>query len=376
MTDVNRRLRLSKASLGGAELEAVQRPLQNCFLGMGAEVEAFEQELAAYLGRPVVCVVNGTAALQLALEACGISRGDEVLVPSLTYVASFQAISATGATPVACDIDEQFCTLDVNDAERRITHLTRAIMPVHYAGATGTLAQVYKLAQDQGLRVVEDASHAFGSMYSNVPVGGRGDIACFSFDGIKNITCGEGGCVVSNDADVLARVRDARLLGVENDTSARFSGERSWDFDVHSQGWRYHMSDIMAAIGRAQLDRRRQMADRRQGLARRYQTCLRDQQRVIAVLGDLNSVVPHIFPVRITNLRDRDGLRRKLLEQGIETGVHYRPNHTLTYFARAAMPPLPVTDRIYRELLTLPLHPGLVDEDIDYVCDRLLANLA
>jgi dTDP-4-amino-4,6-dideoxygalactose transaminase len=375
MTDVNRRLRLSKASLGAAELQAVQRPLQNGFLGMGAEVAAFEQELAVYLGRPVVCVVNGTAALQLALEACGIGRGDEVIVPSLTYVACFQAIAATGATPVACDVEEQTCTLDVKDAERRITPLTRAIMPVHYAGAIGTLAEVYELANRHGLRVVEDASHAFGSMYGNAPVGGRGDIACFSFDGIKNITSGEGGCIVASDADVLSRARDARLLGVENDTSSRFSGKRSWDFDVRAQGWRYHMSDIMAAIGRAQLAHRQSMADRRQALARRYQNCLRDQGRVIAVLGDLNGVVPHIFPVRIPGLRDRDGLRRSLLEQGIETGVHYRPNHTLTYFARAGMPPLPVTDRIYPELLTLPLHPGLVDEDVDWVCDRLLTSV-
>jgi dTDP-4-amino-4,6-dideoxygalactose transaminase len=371
-----RRVRLSQASLGSAELEAVQRPLDNAFLGMGAEVKAFEEELADYLGRPVVCVANGTAALQLALQACGIGRGDEVLVPSLTYVACFQAITATGATPIACDIYEDSCTLDAADAARRLTARTRAVIPVHYAGAVGGIDEVYNLARDRRLRVVEDAAHAFGSMHRGAPVGGSGDVACFSFDGIKNITCGEGGCVVSNDLTILARVRDARLLGVANDTEARFSGQRSWDFDVREQGWRYHMSDIMAAIGRAQLIRRRQLAGRRQVLARHYQKRLRSQQRVTAVLGDVDNVVPHIFPVRITDLADRDGLRDKLLARGIETGVHYRPNHTLTYFMCPGMPPLPVTDRVYPELLTLPLHPGLSDDDIDHVCDQLFLALA
>ncbi len=369
-------IRLSKPDLTAAESSALQRPLEDAFLGMGAEVRAFEQELAAYLGRPVACVVNGTAALQLAVQACGISRGDEVLVPSLTYVACFQAIAATGATPVACDIREESCTLDVADAERRMTRRTRAVMPVHYAGAVGTLAEVYDFAGRHGLRVVEDAAHAFGSTYKERPVGGSGDIACFSFDAIKNITSGEGGCVVTEDSTVLSRVRDARLLGVENDTAARFAKQRSWSFDVSAQGWRYHMSDLMASIGRAQLVRRVQLAERRQALARRYHERLGGQQRITAVLGNLDGVVPHIFPVRIADMADRDGLRRNLLAYGIETGVHYRPNHTLTYFSRPGTLPLPVTERVYPELLTLPLHPGLVDEDVDYVCHHLLAALA
>lgn len=342
---------------------------------MGSEVEAFEDELASYLGRPVACVVNGTAALQLALQACGIGRGDEVLVPSLTYVASFQAIAATGALPVACDIREETCTLDIADAERRMTSQTRAVMPVHYAGAVGGLDGVYSFAGRRGLRVVEDAAHAFGSTHDSVPVGGSGDIACFSFDAIKNITSGEGGCIVTDDAAVLSRVRDARLLGVENDTSARFAGQRSWDFDVREQGWRYHMSDIMAAIGRVQLSRRAELAACRQELARSYLERLRGQQRVIPVLDEIDGVVPHIFPVRIADMTDRNGLRRTMREYGIETGLHYRPNHTLSYFARPGAAPLPVTERVYAELLTLPLHPDLTNEDVDYVCRHLLAAL-
>ncbi len=375
MTEPSRKIRLSKAQLGEAELEAVQRPLKNAFLGMGAEVKAFEDELAAFFGRPAVCVVNGTAALHLALQACGIGSGDEVLVPSLTYLACFQAISATGAIPVPCDIREESCTLDPFDAARRISSRTRAVMPVHYAGAVGTLDEVYKLARGHGLRVIEDAAHAFGSLNHDRLVGSVGDVACFSFDGIKNITSGEGGCIVSDDAVVLQRARDGRLLGVENDTTARFAGQRSWDFDVRGQGWRYHMSDIMAAIGRTQLSRRKELADRRQQLARRYQDCLRRQQRVAPILSDLEGIVPHIYPVRILGLNDRDSLRRRLLETGIETGVHYRPNHTLELYGRDSAAPLPVTDRVYPELLTLPLHPDVSEADVDYVCERLAAEL-
>lgn len=374
-TEPGRRIRLSKAQLGEAELDAVQRPLRNAFLGMGPEVKAFEDELAAVFGRPVVCVVNGTAALHLALQACGIGAGDEVLVPSLTYVASFQAVSATGAVPVACDIREDSCTLDPADAARRITARTRAIMPVHYAGAVGTLDAIYELAGAHGLRVVEDAAHAFGSTHRGRPVGGFGDVACFSFDGIKNITAGEGGCIVSDDSAVLQHARDGRLLGVENDTATRFSGQRSWDFDVRAQGWRYHMSDIMAAIGRAQLARRAELAAQRQRLAQRYQERLARQQRVAPVLTDLDGVVPHIYPVRILGLSDRDGLRKRLLAAGVETGVHYRPNHTLALFARDGAPPLPATDRVYPELLTLPLHPDVSEQDVDFVCERLAAEL-
>ena len=168
---------------------------------MGEEVQAFERELTGFFGRQAVCVTNGTAALHLAVQGCGVGMGDEVLVPSLTYVACFQAISATGAVPVACDVDPQSFCLDWRDAEQRITAKTKAIMPVHYAGGVGDLDSIYALAQKAELRVIEDAAHAFGSSYQKRKVGSFGDIACFSFDGIKNITSGEGGCIVTDDQE-------------------------------------------------------------------------------------------------------------------------------------------------------------------------------
>ena len=342
---------------------------------MGADVQRFESELEAYLGRPVACVVNGTAALHLATQACGLKAGDEVVVQSLTYVSSFQAISATGAKPVACEVTPDSLTIDLRDAGRRLTSRTKAIMPVHYSGGMGELDDVYAFANDHKLRVIEDAAHAFGGAYKSRRVGSFGDIACFSFDGIKNITCGEGGAVVSDDAAVLQRVRDARLLGVERDTENRYEGKRSWEFDVTAQGFRYHMSNIMAAIGSVQLTRLPELGARRQRLALRYDQLLQDRPRIDRVRNDYTVVVPHIYTIRVRGLANRDDLRAQLLEYGIETGVHYQPNHLLSFFRDPQAAPLPITEALFSELLTLPLHPDLTDDDVDYICDRLLAAI-
>lgn len=361
-------IRLSKSCLSVAEKKAVMAVLDKEFLGMGAEVRQFEEALTEFFGRPAVCVVNGTAAVHLAVQACGIGQGDEVLVPSLTYVASFQAISATGAKPVACDIDPETLILDWKDAEKRLTSKTKAIMPVHYSGGAGDLDGIYGFAEKHGLRVIEDAAHAFGTTHDGKKIGGFGDIACFSFDGIKNITSGEGGCIVSDDDEVLGKVRDARLLGVEKDTERRYSGQRSWEFDVTTQGWRYHMSNIMAAIGIEQLRRFPEMAAIRQRLARHYDKLLAGEDRIRTLARDYGSVVPHIFPVLIEGLRDRRVLQERLLDRGIQTGIHYQPNHMLSLYRDPDALPLPVTEAIFPKLLTLPLHPGLSERDLDFIC--------
>ena len=364
-------IRLSKSCLSTAEKHAVMGVLDREFLGMGAEVQNFEQALSDFFGRPAVCVANGTAALQLAVQAAGVGLGDEVLVPSLTYVASFQAISATGAKPIACDVRPDSLSLDWRDAEQRLTKRTKAIMPVHYSGGVRDLFEINSFAVKHGLRVIEDAAHAFGTIFQGQRVGSFGDIACFSFDGIKNITSGEGGCVVTEDVGVLARVRDARLLGVEKDTEKRFSGQRSWDFDVTAQGWRYHMSNIMAAIGLEQLKRFPEMACVRQGLAQHYDQLLHEHPRISLMHHDYNTVVPHIYVVRIQGLTDRRALQESLLTQGIQTGIHYQPNHQLSFFSDPAAAPLPVTDLVYPEMLTLPLHADLTKQDVYYVCNEL-----
>jgi len=365
------RIRLSKSCIGEAEQRAVMEVLESQRLGMGQRVQQFEDQLSQYFGRPTVCVVNGTAALHLALQAAGICKDDEVLIQSLTYVASFQAISATGANPIACDVNLETLAIDCEDAERKISERTRAIMPVHYGGRPGNLDKIYKLAQKYNLRIVEDAAHAFGSLYKKRLIGSIGDIACFSFDGIKNITSGEGGCIVTNDKKILDTARDARLLGVSNDSKNRYEGKRSWDFNVAAQGWRYHMSDIMAAIGSIQLERSAELFSKRKELAKHYLKRFLGSKDIKVVIDNFDEIVPHIFPVRILKVNHRDKLREHLLEQDIETGVHYKPNHMLDLYLKSNIF-LPKTDLLYQELLTLPLHPDLTIDDINRVADALI----
>lgn len=370
---MGRSIRLSKSVIGEEEKKAVMGVLDKEYLGMGQEVQQFENALSVFFGCPSVCVNTGTSALHLALQAIGVGPGDEVLVQSVTYVASFQAISATGAKPVPCDVDPETVTLDPDDARKRINARTKAIMPVHYASGVGRLDEIYDLANEYGLRVIEDAAHAFGCFHKGKKVGSFGDISCFSFDGIKNITSGEGGAVVTDDEAVLRKVRDARLLGVEKDTEKRYSGERSWDFDVSMQGWRYHMSNIMAAIGLEQLKKFADFSSKRKELARRYQKNLCSSGMVELLKHDIDSLVPHIFVVKLVH-NNRDKVREKMLEHGVQTGVHYKPNHHLTMYAEKGVS-LPASDAIFPRLLTLPMHVDLTIEDVDYVCDRLISSI-
>ena len=360
-------IHISRSVAGEAELEAMGRVMkEDGYLGMGREVRAFEEELKEYLGgqdRTVICLNSGTAALHLAVQAL-TSPGDEVLVQSLTFIASFQAISAAGAVPVACEVYPDTVTLNLEDAARRITPRTRAVMPVHYASNPGDLEAIYAFAERHGLRVIEDAAHAFGCTHKGRKIGSFGDLACFSFDGLKNITSGEGGAVVTSDPTVIQWIQDARLLGVQRDTEKRYQGARSWEFDVRHQGYRYHLSNLFAAVGRVQLGRfEGEFKPRRIEVAQKYRAAFAGLSGLLLFHGDPGPIVPHIFPVRVTNGK-RDGLRQFLRERGIETGIHYKPNHLLSFYG-GGREALPVTEKLYEELLTLPLHPGLEDAEID-----------
>jgi len=361
-------IRLSKSTIGEAEKKAVLGVLDREYLGMGREVEEFENMLARFFGRPVACVNSGTAALHLALQAIGVGLGDEVLVQSLTFIATFQAISATGAKPVPCEVDPATITIDLKDTEKRLTDKTRAIMPVHYASGMGALNEIYAFAKANGLSVIEDAAHAFGSLYNGHKTGSFGEIACFSFDGIKNITCSEGGAIVTDDAAVLQKVRDARLLGVERDTEKRFAGQRSWEFDAKEQGWRYHMSNIMAAIGCAQLKQFPHITQIRKAIATRYVEMLNGIDGIEPLQLDYRNIVPHIFVIKVKK-RNRDALRSFLIENNIECGIHYYPNHMLTKYKTSYI--LPATEQAYREILSLPCHLDLTNKDQDYVISKI-----
>lgn len=371
-------LRLSKSIIGQNEANAVTKVLlEDGYLGMGAEVGRFEAEIAAYLGVDqdhVVCVSTGTSALHLAVESV-VKPGEEVLVPSFTFLSSYQAISAARAIPVSCDIYEDSLTIDIEDAERKITNKTKAIMPVHYASNPASLDKVYKLANKYNLRVIEDAAHAFGCSFRSKKIGCFGDIVCFSFDGIKNITSGEGGAIITSDETVLNIVKDGRLLSIERDSEKRYKGQRSWDFDSTRQGYRYHMSNIFAAIGRVQLKRLdNEFAPKRKKLLNKYIELLSSNPDIILQVQDPEAdIIPHIFCIRILNEK-RAGLKLALEDSNVPTGIHYKPNHLLTYYGAGSIK-LPVTEKIYNEILTLPLHPEIEISDVEQICKLITKYL-
>jgi dTDP-4-amino-4,6-dideoxygalactose transaminase len=366
---MNGKVRLSKSSITQAEKDAVLKVLDKGRLGMGDEVCEFEKKIKHYLqtDMDVVCVNTGTSALHLALCILELKIGDEVLVPSLTYIASYQAISATGAKPVSCEVLPNTLFLDVEDARKKITQKTKVIMPIHYASNSKGMDEIYKLAEEYNLRIVEDAAQSFGSKRNGRLIGVKGDIICFSFDGIKNITSGEGGAILSSDKEFIQKVQDGRLLGVEKDTIKRYSGQRSWDFDVSIQGFRYHMSNIMAAIGIVQIDRIEEFRVKRQNIAKKYIKELKNIEEVGFLDFNFNEILPHIFVIKVKN---RDELREYLMSNNIESGVHYKPNHFL--FKYKLDYELPVTEKIYKEILTLPCHFDLTDEEQSFIVMKVM----
>jgi dTDP-4-amino-4,6-dideoxygalactose transaminase len=237
----------------------------------------------------------------------------------------------------------------------------------------GNVDELYKVANNHNIRVIEDAAHAFGGSYRGKKIGAFGDIACFSFDGIKNITSGEGGCVVTNDEEIINSVKNARLLGVEGDSEKRFSNSRSWEFDVKKQGWRYHMSDVMAAIGIEQLKKLPEFSDKRRKIAIKYDKLLFNIDGIEYLSQNYSEVVPHIYPVLIKNIKNKEGLRENLLKKGIQTGIHYFPNHYLSLYKTAYR--LKIVEEVYEQIISLPLHPDLTDDDLDFIATTLINEI-
>lgn len=360
-------VKLSSPWLGAEEIEAATRVLNSQVVNMGIETKLFEGELNNFFGREdakTSCVNSCTAALHLGLQCSGIGTGDEVLVPTYSFVATFQAIAATGATPIPCDVRFDNAFIDLDDAKTRLTSKTKAIMPVLFAGCDQQIFDIYQFALENNLRVIEDAAHCFGDEH----IAERNGVLCFSFDAIKNITCTDGGAILSSDEEVTNRVKDVRLLGVIGDTAARFEGKRTWNPNVVEQGWRYHMSNLCAAIGRAQLAKFPKIREKRQKYSNIYLSELCDIPEIQLLPINAKTAVPHIFPIIIKNGK-RNELKAFLLENGIETGIQYKPNHLLTYFNKGY--DLPNSVKLYESILSIPLNPMLTEDDVLYVVSMI-----
>lgn len=360
------RIPVSRPSLKEEEITAIKKVFETGWLGLGSTVFEFERGLKEYLGAKYVIACNtGTSALHLALDGFGVKRGDEVLVSSLTFVATIQAILMCGATPVFCDVEEDTLNIDVTDVERKITKRSRVIMPVHYSGLVCDMERLMDIAKRKGLLVIEDAAHAFGSTYRGRKIGTIGDAVCFSFDPIKVITCGEGGAVVTNNKKIAEIMVKKRVLGIDKDSWSRQRNRRSWFYQVNTTGFRYHMSNFNASIGLAQFAKLDKFLSRRREIARQYDTKLIQLADIKLIKKDYNEVAPFNYIIKVRH-KKRAALMKYLKKQGIETGIHYIPNHLHPLFSRYNTD-LPVTNKIWKEILTLPLYSEMADAEVKKV---------
>ncbi len=361
---------MSRPSVGATELSRLGDVLTSRWLGMGPQTAAFEQALRTQLGaKHVLAVAHGTDALHLALDALELRAGDEVLVPSLTFAATIHAIRMVGATPAFCEVEPATLNLDPDDVRARLGPRTRAILPVHFAGLACDLDRLLALARDHGAAVIEDAAHAFGSTYRGRPIGTWGDVTCFSFDAVKNITCGEGGAVATDRDDLAATMKLRRSLGMNRDAARTSPTDAAERDTVVDRGFRYHMSDLNAAIGLAQLEQAATFRARKHAIVEAYDAAFAGLPGVALIRRHRSETFPFSYVVRITDGR-RDALRAHLAAHGIETKVHFIPNHLQPAFQRFTRP-LPVTERLGREVVSLPFFVDLTEAEVRCVIERV-----
>ncbi len=367
--------------IGEEEIAAVVECLRSGWVTTGPRTRQFEFEFAAYLGAEVetVSVNSATAGLHLALEALGIGPGDEVIVPTLTFTATAEVVRYLGAQPVFVDSDPVTLNLDLAAVEAAIGPHTRAIIPVHYAGLACDMDGILALARTYGLRVVEDAAHAFPTRYKGQLVGTLGsDITVFSFYANKTMTTGEGGMVVTRDARLASRIRMMRIHGISQDAFQRYTSRTpAWFYEVVAAGFKYNLTDIASAMGCAQLRKIDGFLKRRIALAGRYDDTLGSLPLLLPAGADVNSTHAwHLYVVRLTAEAriGRDEVISKLAERGIGTSVHFIPLHRQPVWrdsCRLTPAQFPVAEAAYQSMLSLPLYTKMSDADQQRVIDNL-----
>ena len=370
--------RLSELEFDDRELSAVLDTLDSAWITAGPRTQAFENAFATFAGTAeAVAVSNGTAALFLALKGLGIGPGDEVLCPSMTFVATAAAVMHCGAKPVFVDIcNLENPTIDPDDAERKITPATKAILPVHYAGIPADMDRVCDLATRHKLFLVEDAAHAPGARFGGRACGSFGNAGCFSLFGNKNITTAEGGVITTDDPDLARRLRLLRSHGM-NVTSWDRDNGRPGHYDVLAVGFNFRFDDIRAALGLVQLEKLERFNKRRAELVRHYNE--RFAEAGVEVILPFASIpetkLPshHIYPVVFGSEAERDSMAERLKRDGIQTSIHYSSIHHFSAFRAAYWNvALPMTEAFASRELTLPLYPSLTHGQIDMIVSSVL----
>jgi len=366
------------------EIKAVTKVLESGWLGLGPKVAEFEQKFAEYVGAEHAVAVNsGTAALHLALLVLGIGPGDEVLVPTITFVSTAHAVEYCGAKPVFVDVFADTLCMDYADANWKVTNKTKAVLPVHYAGHPCDLLMLEGVLSRQiPVAVVEDAAHACGAEYCGTRIGSNlfSPLVCFSHHAVKNLTCGEGGMVTTSDAAIAESLCRLRWCGIDKSTWGRTEevkagtrgqyGKYGWYYEIDRLGYKCHMSDLNAAIGLVQLEKLEVSNIMRRSIVDFYQDAFAD-------LGWLERPVKrdycksswHLYHIKLEKPEYRDRLNLFLRDRDIATGVHYMPIHLQPYYRDQGQPSLPVAEDVWQRILTLPLYPGLTTDEIGQVVE-------
>jgi dTDP-4-amino-4,6-dideoxygalactose transaminase len=379
--DSGRRIPFYRHDLGQVELEMVARVLAQPILTTGAFVEEFEAALADYLQvKHVLAVTSCTGAMHMSLLALGIGPGDEVITTPMTFIATATAILEAGAKPVFVDVEPDTGNIDAAQVEAAITPRTKAILPVHLYGLMVDMPALKRIADEHGLAIVEDAAHCLEGRRDGARPASHAATACFSFYATKNLTCGEGGALATNDSALYEKLKLLRLHGMTKNAYDRYrEGYRHWDMAL--LGWKYNMSNIEAAILLPQLQRLARKLGERQVLAARYVERLKEIRgvRIPAQAAGRDSVhAHHVFPVWIES-KDRDAVVTALQRAGVEVVVNYRPVHLTEYFRRTyghTEGDFPVAERLGDQSISLPYYPGMPLPDVDAVAARMARIVA
>jgi len=373
-------LPFSRPSMGEEEIEAVSQVLRSGWITTGPQTHQLEQDFAANFGcKHAIAVSSATGGMHVTLMALGIGPGDEVITPSQTWVSTINMIVLLGAEPVMIDVDPDTLMISAEDVAAAITPKTKAIIPVHYAGAPLDLDPLYALAEKHGIAVVEDAAHSAGTRYRDRWIGAQGT-AIFSFHAIKNMTCAEGGLVATDDDELAAKVRALKFHGLAVDAFDREVQGRKPQAEVIEPGFKYNLSDIHAAIAVVQLRRLPEINARRTELANLYLQKLQGSPFIPMKVPDYPHLHAwHLFMIRVDIERcgfSRDELMERLKALGIGTGLHFRAAHTQKYY-RERYPDLslPNSEWNTERLCSLPLFPDMQDSDVDRVVTALFSLL-
>ena len=343
------------------EIDEVRKVIESGWIGLGPKTKEFEEELSKFFQSNVSVVNSCTSALDLTLKLLGVGAGDEVIVPAVTFVSTAHAVKYNLATPVFADVDYETLLIDIQDVKKKITPRTKAIIPVHYAGR---MVNIEKLREQVGdIKIIEDCAHAMGTSFNGKKSGTFGDAGCFSFHAVKNLAMGDGGAIVSQDKEIIDRSKKLRWLGIDKGTWTRTDSNKSywWEYGVEDIGLKCHANDILSAIGLVQLYKLEEANNLRKHRVQRYIAELSSIEQIELPQYDDESSW-HLFCIKCEK---RDELSLYLKENGVSTGVHYKPIHLYTCYGN--IPRLPVAELIFEKILTLPLFPSLTDSELQKI---------